>query len=126
MLEYKLGRAINLQFDANETGEARQHNHGGILIRAFPPRPDADWEALAIALQTSGRAYQPTEINVHRGDYPLNWPLRLVFRRADVETLYPLLRFLLSDGVAQELRGVGMVPLPEAVRRARIFDLERL
>jgi len=123
LLQHKLVRSMHHQFDSDE---AAQDIPGGILIRAFPPLPDDDWEAVAIALKQTGRAYQPSAINVHRGDYPLSWPLRLVFRRNDVESLYPLLRFLLSDEIAQELREVGMVPLPEAVRRERIFDLERL
>ena len=126
LLQHKLGRPMHHQFDPDELGEDAQDIQGDILIRAFPPLPDDDWETVAIALKQTGRAYQPTPINLRRGDYPLNWPLRLVFRRNDVESLYPLLRFLLSDEIAQKLREVGMVPLPEAVRRERIFDLERL
>lgn len=126
LLQHKLSRTINHQFEPEEKGEDSQDNQRGILIRGFPPLGDNNWEAVAISVNQSGRAYQPTDNNVHRGDYPLRWPLRVVFRRNDVESLYPLLRFLLSDEFATELREAGMVPLPEAVRRERIFGLERL
>ena len=60
------------------------------------------------------------------GDYPLRWPLQLVFRSDEVEMLYPLLRFLLSDEVAKQLEMSRLMPLPETIRRERIFELERL
>ena len=126
LVQYHLGSTINHQFKTEDKGDDVQDNQRGILVRGFPPLRTEDWKIVPIARDQTGRAYQPTAINVHRGDYPLNWPLRLVFRRNDVESLYPLLRFLLSDEIATELLKAGMVPLPEAVRRERIFDLERL
>lgn len=126
LLEHKLGRSITGEFDSIEPNAAPQDGAEGILIKALPPLPDDNWEAVAVALSQTGRAYLPTTDNVLRGDYPLNWPLRLVFRRTEVESLYPLLRFLLSDEIARELRKAGMMPLPETVRGERIFSLERL
>ncbi len=126
LLQHKLGISGNLPLASDSSHENAQDNLGGLLISGFRPQSDDEWESVAIALNQTGRAYQPSAINVHRGDYPLAWPLRLAFRRNEVDSLYPLLRFLLSGEFAQALREVGLVPLPETVRSERIFDLERL
>ncbi len=125
LLEHKLGLSITSSFQGLPDSSG-QEKLSGILIRALPPEPDGRWESVPVAINQAGRAYPPTDMNVYRGDYPLSWPLRLVFRRNQVESLYPLLRFLLEDRVARELREAGMIPLPEMIRRERMFNLERL
>ena len=126
ILQHKLGITVNPQLTSDSEEGATYDNQEGVRISAYLPQADADWETVAISLKQTGRAYQPTAMNVHRGDYPLSWPLRLAFRRNEVESLYHLLRFLLSEEFAQELSKVGLVSLPETVRGERIFDLERL
>jgi hypothetical protein len=126
LLQHKLGITVDTQLAADSGDEATQGNQNGVRISAYSPQSDSDWETVAVSLDQKGRAHQLTPINVHRGDYPLSWPLRLAFRRSEVESLYPLLRYLLSGEFAQELRQVGLMPLPETVRSGRIFDLERL
>jgi len=116
ILQHKLGITVNPQLTSDSEEGATYDNQEGVRISAYLPQADADWETVAISLKQTGRAYQPTAMNVHRGDYPLSWPLRLAFRRNEVESLYPLLRFLLSEEFAQELRKVGLVSLPETVR----------
>jgi ABC-type phosphate transport system substrate-binding protein len=68
-------------------------------------------------------AFGPTEDNVHFGDYPIRLGFHLAFNPGDMEKLKPIIRELLGDVVADELRADGFVALPETVRRKLLIDL---
>ena len=72
---------------------------------------------LPLAVKRMGTAYRPEAEALHRGDYPLRLPLRLVFRRSAVTELQPLLQALLAEEGAALVRAAGFVPLPPEVRR---------
>ncbi len=95
------------------------------LAAALPPGSEGV-KALPVARDAGVAACAPTPENVHRGDYPLRWPVYLVFRRADVSRLFALLRYLQGDEVAGNLGAAGLMPVPQEVRNGQIFDLEQL
>jgi phosphate transport system substrate-binding protein len=99
---------------------------GGIALAPLPLAGQPGVKALAVSRAAGGAAYAPTEVNVQRGDYPLRWPVYLVFRRAEAKTLYPILRHLLGDAVAADCRLAGLMPAPAAVREEAVFGLEQL
>lgn len=95
----------------------------------FVPLASADAAGvriLPIAVKRSGTAYRPEAAALHRGDYPLGLPLRLVFRRSAVEELQPLLQMLLAEEGAALVRAAGFVPLPPEVRREVARELAML
>jgi len=96
-----------------------------VLARQQPPT-GSGLKALAIARGDNDVAYAPTPENVDRGDYPLHWRVQVVFRRADAPRLFPLLRHLLGEEIAQGCAAAGLVPPPAGVRQRRIFELEQL
>lgn|GEM_PF-1997716 len=109
--------------------EWRRHllpSEGGLGLVAFSPPLDGGLNVLALALNQGGIAFAPTAENVHRGDYPIRWPVYLVFRRDDVKELYALLQFLLGEEAAASLGKGDLLPVPEPVRRAVLFSLEQL
>lgn len=83
-------------------------------------------KALAVARNAQTPAAAPTPEAVHRGDYPLRWPVYVVFRRTDAPRLFGLLRHLLDADVAEDLARAGFMPVPQAARNGQIFDLEEL
>lgn len=103
-----------------------QSGDGGIALVARLPAPTRGLKALAVAREPGGVAFLPTAGAVHRGDYPISWPLYLVFRKDAVKQLYPLLRYILSAQTAQILDRAGLMPLPAAAREDELFGLERL
>jgi hypothetical protein len=81
---------------------------------------------VAVAREPGGVAFPPDAEAVHRGDYPLSWPVYLVFRRDQVKRLYPVLRFLLGQEVATSLQKAQLTPVPAAVRAELLYGLETL
>jgi hypothetical protein len=106
-------------------GLARSELGAIILARQRPPT-GSGLKALAIAREENGVAYAPTPENVDRGDYPLHWPVHVVFRRADVARLFPWLRHLLGEEIALGCAAAGLLPPPAGARQRRIFELEQL
>ena len=86
----------------------------------------ADINTVAVSRELNDVAYLPTPLAVHRGDYPLSWPLYVVFRQSEVTKLYPILRFLLSEESAMLLRRARLVPIPDSARLDLLNGLERL
>jgi phosphate transport system substrate-binding protein len=99
---------------------------GSIGFVPWPQDADRRLKPLAVARTETTPAYEPNSENVHRGDYPLRWPVWLVFRRAEAPLLFPLLRHLHGDAIAAALEKQGLLPLPRDVRRQQAFDLEVL
>lgn len=91
-----------------------------------PVPGDGAVKALAIARETHRPAFGPTAEAVHRGDYPLRWPVYLVFRRSEAGRLFPLLRDLFGEEMAAGWEKSGLTPLPRPAREAMRFDLEQL
>lgn len=83
---------------------------------------------LSIALDHNSQAFPPTPENVLFGDYPLRMPFYLVFRSGaedSNEALNSVLRFLMSDEIAQRLTNAGFMPLVERERRQYLDDWTR-
>jgi phosphate transport system substrate-binding protein len=99
---------------------------GGIALAPLSLADQPGIKVLAVSRAAGGVAYAPTAVNVQRGDYPLRWPIYLVFRRADAKSLYPILRYLLGDAVAGDCQQAGVMPAPAAVREEAVFGLEQL
>lgn len=97
---------------------------GGLALVAQAPAHGDGTKILAVAAETNGAAFAPTPAAIERGDYPLQWPIYLVFRHADVPRLYPWLQFLLGDATAQALQRSGLQPASPAHRAAQTFALE--
>ena len=81
---------------------------------------------LPVSLRADEPAYLPTPENLRSGDYPLQLPLRIAFRRESVRALQPLLHFLFSDELAPRLERAGVVPVPAATRRQAVAVLDRM
>lgn len=99
---------------------------GAIGLAPWSPELEPKLKPLTVARTATTPAYGPTLDNVHRGDYPLRWPVWLVFRRTDAPRLFPLMRHLHGDAIAVALEKQGLMPLPQDVRRQQAFDLEVL
>ena len=97
---------------------------GAMGFVPWPLELDRRLKPLSVARTATLPAYAPTLENVHRGDYPLRWPVWLVFRRTEAPRLFPLLRQLHGDAIAAALEKQGLMPLPQDVRRQQAFELE--
>jgi phosphate transport system substrate-binding protein len=94
---------------------------GGLGIGPVAP---GDLKTLLLAAAPGEIAFGPSPENVHAGDYPIRVPVKLVLPRRRAAEQWALLRFLLGDEMAAALHRDGLVPLPQAVRRQLVFDLE--
>lgn len=103
-----------------------QGNLGAIGIVPSMPAGTSGLKLLVLAPDEREVAFGPTPQNVHAGDYPARLPVSLVMRRTDAQQLSRLVRFLLSEEVAEALAVDGLVALPRTVRNELIFRLETL
>jgi hypothetical protein len=69
-------------------------------------------------------AFGPSNDNVHFGDYPIRLAFYLVHKPRDAAKLEPIIRLLLENDVATELRENNLFALPETVRRKLLIDLD--
>lgn len=69
-------------------------------------------------------AFGPSNDNVHFGDYPIRLAFYLVHKPRDTAKLEPIIRLLLENEVATELRQNNLFALPETVRRKLLIDLD--
>lgn len=97
-----------------------------MIVAPLPWPASTGFKALALARDAEAAAFAPTAHHVQRGDYPLAWPVQLVFRRDHIRELYPLLRHLLGDEVARLCPEMHLLPAPETVRTDAVFGLEHL
>ncbi|MCP5531502.1 MAG: hypothetical protein H7A44_13810 [Opitutaceae bacterium] len=121
-----LGSALRTETEATALIARLTSPEGGLALAARPPEPAAGIKVLPVSTEPDGVAFAPTTAAIERGDYPLQWPVYLVFRRADVSRLYPWLRFLLSDQAAAALTQAGLHPAAPDTRRREVFALEEL
>jgi len=80
---------------------------GGIALAPVLPPAGRGIKSLLIARTEAGPAASPTPENVHQGDYPLRWPVCLVFRRTDASRLRPLVRHLMGREIAHKCSQAG-------------------
>lgn len=97
-----------------------------MVLAPLPWPESAGFKALALARDANEPAYPPTAYHVQRGNYPLAWPVHVVFRREQTRELYPLLRYLLGEEIARLCGQMHLLPAPEAVRSEAVFGLEHL
>ncbi len=81
-------------------------------------------KALMISTESDGPAFGPTDDNVHYGDYPIRLAFYAVYNGRDEARVKEVLRALMSDEVANELRENYLVALPDTVRRKLTIDLD--
>jgi ABC-type phosphate transport system substrate-binding protein len=81
-------------------------------------------KALMISTEADGPAFGPTDDNVHYGDYPIRLAFYTVYNERDEARLKQVLRVLLSDEVASQLRDQSLFALPDTVRRKLTIDLD--
>jgi hypothetical protein len=110
----------------DELTKLLQSSDGGIALVAQPPRDVNGVKTLAVSKDPGAVAFLPTAEAVHRGDYPISWPVFLVFRRDQVKRLYPVLRYLLGSEAAESLQKAQLTPVPAAARAELLFGLETL
>lgn len=121
-----LGASLRKESDMARLRRQLASDEGGLALVAHAPADMSGLKTLAVAEEAGGVAFTPTMGAIERGDYPLQWPLYVVFRRAEVKTLYPYLRFLLGDEMAAALERAGLQPASAEARSGRIFGLEEL
>ena len=112
---------------ADDTGQLARRVRAGdntLGLATGVPAPGSGLRAVALAAGLTVPAYAPTAENVHDGSYPLRLPLYLCVRRTEAVRLLPLLRIVLSEGVAEALAAADFQPLPVAARNQAIFELE--
>lgn len=81
-------------------------------------------KVLMLSPDSSSPAFGPTGDNVHFGDYPIRLPFYIVFKQSDQARLKPIVRLLLEDEVASELKNNHLMALPDTVRRKLLIDLD--
>jgi len=81
-------------------------------------------KVLMVSEEEGAPAFGPSEDNVHYGDYPISLAFYIVYNERDELKLCPVVRELLNDEVAASLRQNDLVPLPDAVRRKLLLDLD--
>ena len=81
-------------------------------------------KVLMVSEEEGAPAFGPSEDNVHYGDYPISLAFYIVYNERDELKLRPVVRELLNDGLAASLRQNDLVPLPDAVRRKLLLDLD--
>ena len=86
---------------------------GGLAVLARMPPQGTGLRTLAVARAKGEPAFGPSADNIHTGDYPLRWPLVLVYRREDLERVRELRTFLAGDPARKILSAEsGFVPVP--------------
>ena len=126
MHSQKLRADINRVSTEEELSRIMLSEEAGIALSALTSLSGIDINTVAVSRELNDVAYLPTPLAVHRGDYPLSWPLYVVFRQSEVTKLYPILRFLLSEESAMLLRRARLVPIPDSARLDLLNGLERL
>jgi ABC-type phosphate transport system substrate-binding protein len=69
-------------------------------------------------------AFNPSDDNVHYGDYPIRLAFYIVYNNRAEARLRGVIRALLDDEVAASLRANHLLALPDTVRRKLLIDLD--
>lgn len=121
-----LGTALRRAADEAALVARLTSPEGGLALAARLPEAAAGIKALPVSTEPGGVAFSPAPAAIERGDYPLQWPVYLVFPRAEVQRLYPWLRFLLGDEAARAIEQAGLHPASSDTLKRQIFALEEL
>jgi ABC-type phosphate transport system substrate-binding protein len=97
-----------------------------IALAAAPPMQAGVARLVPVSKHAQGPAFLPTPENLRAGDYPLQLPLRVAYRRESARALQPLFHFLFSDELAPLLERAGVLPLSVATRRQQAAELEKM
>lgn len=90
---------------------------GGLAILPQLPPRSAGLRVLAVAKKKGDPAFGPSAENIHTGDYPLRWPLLLVYRSEDQERVRRWRTFLFSDGARKMMsEAAALTPVPTNAR----------
>lgn len=81
-------------------------------------------KALMVSSEADGPAFGPTDDNVHYGDYPIRLAFYVVYNERDEARVKKVLRVLMSDEIAEQLRANYLFALPDTVRRKLTMDLD--
>lgn len=102
--------------------DAVRKNAGAIGVIRGTSAPSGT-KALYVSSGGDGFAYAPQPDSIYFGDYTLQLPYHLVFRREDQKWMKEALAFLLSDEVAQALEEAKYAPAPASERRTSFMEI---
>ena len=81
-------------------------------------------KVLLLAKEASAIGYGPNSDNIYFSDYPLRLPLYLIFKEADINRLYPLIKTILGEEISGFFRNNGFFPVPKMIRDKYSSELE--
>lgn len=94
-------------------------------IGVFPDIPqNPNLKVLFVAQDAESIAYGPSADNIYYSDYPIRLPFYIVYNERDSERLYPVIKTLLSDSIADSLANDDFFSLPKIIREKLIIDLQ--
>lgn len=81
-------------------------------------------KVLFLAKEASAIGYGPNSNNIYFSDYPLRLPLYLIFKEADINRLYPLIKTILGEEFSGFFGNNGFFPAPKMIRDKYSSELE--
>ena len=81
-------------------------------------------KVLFLAKEDSAIGYGPNSDNIYFSDYPLRLPLYLVFKEANINRLYPLIKTILGEDISDFLQNNGFFPVPKMILDKYSAELE--
>ncbi|MEC8650094.1 MAG: substrate-binding domain-containing protein [Verrucomicrobiota bacterium] len=93
-------------------------------IAILPMNPEDKYiKVLSVAKDQDSPAFEPSDDNIHFGDYPFRLSFYIVLLKSEVPNLAYIVEALLSDSVAEVLSASHFVPIPYNVRQQLQMDL---
>ena len=93
-------------------------------IAILPMNPEDKYiKVLSVAKDQDSPAFEPSDDNIHFGDYPFRLSFFIVLLKSEVPNLAYVVEALLSDSVAKVLSASHFVPIPYNVRQQLQMDL---
>ena len=80
-------------------------------------------KVLSVAKEQDSPAFEPSDDNIHYGDYPFGLSFYIVLLKSEVPNLAYVVEALLGDSVAKALSVSHFVPIPYNVRQQLQMDL---
>lgn len=94
-----------------------------IAIVSVPPSLPSV-KALGVASANGGQFFKPTPENVQNGDYPLALHFYIVYDKANLQKIKPVIQMLLSDAIAEQLEKGLLMPAPKNFRKSYSLGLD--
>lgn len=119
------GDAMRLSVNQVAYSEVEAMLSGNTAAVALLPYLPNNEEIKELMLSTDGEspAFDPTDENIHYGDYPIRLPFHIVYKGAREPELAAALCILLSDGIAKVLSENHLFVPPDAIRTNHIYRL---